>query len=330
MSLPRFMIFLPLLLVSCVDAIVGTSSDYDSRPLTVQSFSLFDQKTPSKYSRQSWNGDWVVRRDRLELIDLVLRNTKPEIAIIQEAMARRGNTAESDRGILLAGALADFTWTEKVVREFNDTHEQQSLAVVSALSLRVLEDRDPTARDSWQIGTDGFMTATTLDFDGEPIAVFNVQMPSKLGQNHLWYTFIEDQVVARVKRLGICRNRVLIGGYLPSDQDSRRFADFMRRLQLRDSSTGFCQVASKCHTATSINEIFMATIGDETPGQVDRILLHQSAIVYNAGRTFDNSDPNNRNIKNFGISRLWATQRFGWVAQIRLAKCRGAAIDGKF
>ena len=306
---------------SCTNAVINPQSDYDSRPLTIQTLSLFNQKTPSKYSRTNWNGDWVFRRDRLDLVDIVMRNSKPDIAVLQEVMARRGNTAESDSGILLAGAFADYTWTEQIVLEHSDTHENQSMAVVSAVSLKVKSERDPAIRESWQIGTDGFLTATTLDFDGDPIAVFNVQMPARIGQKYLWYTFVEDQIVARIKRLGICRNRLVIAGFLPADQDSKRFNDFMRRLQLRDSSVGFCQIAGKCHTATSINELFMATVGDETPGQLDRVLVHQSAVVYSAGRNFDNSDPNSRYVKNFGISRLWPTQRFGWLSQVRLAKC---------
>ena len=309
-------------MASCVDSVVTPRSDYDSRPLTVQSVSLFNQKIQSKYSRSSWNGDWEFRRDRLDLIDIVLRNTKPDISVMQEVMARRGSTAESDKGILLAGALADYGWSEKTVIDHSDTHEIQSMAVATALSVKVLPDSDPNARDSWQIGTDGFLTATTLEFDGEPVAVFNVQMPARIGQKYLWYTFVEDQVVARIKRLGICRSRVIVAGFMPSDQDSRRFSDFLKRLQLKDSSAGFCQIASKCHTATSVNELFMATIGDETPGQMDRVLVHQSAVIYSSQRNFDNSDPNNRYAKGFGISRLWPTQRFGWTTQIRLAKCQ--------
>jgi hypothetical protein len=306
-----------------VERVVNPRSDYDSRPLTIQTVALFNQKSPSKYSRTSWNGDWVFRRDRLELIDVILRNTKPDVALLQEVMARRGNTAESDKSILLAGAFADYGWFDYKVMDFSDTHEIQTMALATAVSIKKVNEADPTVRDSWQIGTDGFLTATTVDFEGEPIAVFNVQMPAKIGQKYLWYTFVEDQVVARIKRLGICRNRVIIGGYMPSDQDSKRFADFMARLQLRDSSAGFCQMASKCHTATSVNELFMATVGDETPGQMDRILVHQSAVVYSSARNFDNSDPNNRYAKGFGISRLWPTQRFGWATQVRLAKCAG-------
>jgi len=314
---------------SCVDKLVNARSDYDERPLNIQTVSLFNQKTPSKHSKVSWNGDWVFRRDRLELVDLVLRNSKPDIAVLQEVMARRGNTAESDKSILLAGALADYGWSEIAVSDFADTHEIQSMALATAVSLKVKAEADPNLRDSWQIGTDGFLTATTLEIEGEPVAVFNVQMPASIGQKYLWYTFVEDQVVSRLKRLGICRNRVIIAGYMPADQDSKRFADFMRRLQLRDSSVGFCQIASKCHTATSVNEIFMATVGDETPAQMDRVLVHQSAVVYSSARNFDNSDPNNRYAKGFGISRLWPTQRFGWATQIRLAKCPadGAGLE---
>jgi len=310
-----------LVSVACVTRVLGEFAGLDTSTITIQTASLFNQKVPSRIGTRNWNGDWIFRRDRLVAFDRALRNIKPDILLLQEVLAKRGAFAEVDRNILMSGALEDFGWTDRVAQEFDDMQEVQTMAVVTAPSVPVLAKPNPEVRDFWLIGNDGFLMATIVEIDDQPVVVFNVQMPQQLGQKYLWYTFLEERIAEWLKIAKTCNKRVIVGGYLPGDQDSKRFNDMMVRIGLRDSSAGFCEVASNCHTATPLNEMFLATVGDETPSQPDRVLVPQSASVLASGRNLLENEAENRWTKDFGLTRMWPTQRFGWRAAVRLARC---------
>lgn len=365
----------------CVASLFGRTAGYDSRPISVQTVSIFNQRTPSRLAKKSWKGDWIFRRDRLDMIDDELRRTKPDIIAIQETLAKRGSSAENDRLILKAGALADYEWREATVDEFADTQETQTQAVAIGVTLafrdaqarrekamadaadgpeglEVLVPRgpklpatrpeapvvapdpgapavdppppDPTAenvppadsaRDSWVMGAGGFLQAVTIVHEDQPITLFNVQMPPQTDTSHLWYSFVQERIAERIQRLKLCPKRVIVAGLMPADEVAKRYRDFVTTLALKDAATGFCQIDSRCYTATPTNDIFVATVGDESPTRVDRIFVHNSALVVSSSRNFDDSDPSNRYARDFGLARLWPTQRFGWVAGVRLARC---------
>lgn len=313
----------------CIESLFRQAGGFDQRPITVQTLSLFNQRDPSRLVKRSWKGDWILRRDRLDLIDGELRNTKPDILLLQDMIAKVGSTAESDRRILSAGALIDYEWRDRKVESYADTQEIQSLGIAVGVPYRFVKDAEGE-RDLWLMGTGGYLEAATVDYEGQPVTVFNVQMPLQTDTSYLWYSFVQERVTERLKRTRACPKRVVIGGLMPGDEGARRFAQFVQTLQLRDVSSGFCQIASKCFTATPTNDIYMATIGDESPTRVDRIFAHQSALVYSSVRDFDDSDPNNRYAREFGLSRLWPTQRFGWVAQLRLARCSEQELEEAF
>lgn len=365
----------------CISTLFSRSAGYDSRPLTVQTVSFFNQRTPSRLAKKSWKGDWIFRRDRLDMIDEELRRTKPDILAIQETLAKRGSSAENDRLILKAGALADYEWREATVDEFADTQETQSQAVALGVTLafkdaqaerekaeqdaqdgpeglEVLVPRGPAKtadrpteapavqpgspavdpappaptdpgapqpfeaqRDSWVMGAGGFLQAVTIEHEGQSITLFNVQMPPQADASHLWYSFVQERIAERIARDKLCPKRVIVAGFMPADEVAPRYRSFVTALGLKDAARGFCQIDSRCYTATPTNDVFVATVGDESPTRVDRIFVHNSALVASSSRNFDDSDPSNRYARDFGLARLWPTQRFGWVASVRLARC---------
>lgn len=317
------------LLGGCITGLFRRSGGFDQRPLTVQALSLFNQRVPSRLVKRSWKGDWIFRRDRLELIDAELRNVKPDLLIAQELMAKLGSTAESDQRILAAGSLGDYEWTTRQVEDYPDTQEVQHMAFAlgTSLAFRKLEADE---RDLWLMGTGGYLAAASFDYEDQPVTVFNVQMPTETDTTYLWYSFVQERVLEWLKRNHSCPKRVIVAGLMPGDEGARRYAEFVRSLQLRDVSAGFCQVASRCFTATPTNDIYMATVGDESPTRIDRIYTHQSALVYTSARNFVDSDPSNRYAREFGLARLWPTQRFGWGAQVRLARCTDEELEEAF
>jgi endonuclease/exonuclease/phosphatase family metal-dependent hydrolase len=307
----------------CVDDLLSRRSGSDVRFVTIQTLSLFNQREPSRLSKVSWKGDWVFRRERLELIDRELRNIKPDLLILQETMSKIESPSESDRNILLAGALSEYDWHLRVVKEYEDSQEAESMAVAVGLPLRIDRAQTLSRRELWDIGNDGYLVATSVDIDGTPLTVFNVQMPLSENNRDLWYLFIRDRIIERIKDEGSCPRRIVVAGFLPGSQDSARYRDFMTQLQLKDVSASFCEQEGRCYTSTPLNEIFMATIGDERPSRSDRILVHQNTYVKSSGVNFQNSIENHRT-KPFGLAYLWPTQRFGWTASVRFSICNSS------
>lgn len=310
----------------CVVDLFGRTSGFDQRPITVQTVSFFNQRSNTRLTKKSWKGDWIFRRDRLEMIDAELKNSKPDLLMLQEVVSKVGSTAESDHHILAAGSLADYEWRERQVEEYPDTQEVQYMALGVGVPYKFIDSAGGD-REVWIMGTGGYLMAATVDYEDQPVAVFNVQMPPQTDNSYLWYSFVQERILDRLAQKKICPKRVLVGGYLPGDEGAVRFATFLKKLNLKDTSSGFCQIDSKCYTSTPTNDIFMATVGDEAPTRTDRLFAHQSSYVYSSTRNFEDSDPNNRYAREFGLTRIWPTQRFGWVANLRMARCDKSELN---
>lgn len=301
---------------------------FDSRSFSVQTLSLFSQRIGPRENRPPWKGDWVFRRDRLKLIDDELHTVKPDLLILQDVMERRKSPSEADRAILLAGALQSYDWESLPVREWEDTEEDQSLAVAADLPLKIQkEETIPGLQRVWMVGSDGYMAESLVSYEGDAIAIFNVQMPSRVGRTYLWYTFIQERIAAALKARKTCPLRIIVAGYLPANQDANRFNSFIEALQLKDASEGFCDVASKCLTATNTNDLFAASTSEAIPYHADRILVSRQAIVQSSSMNFSESHPASEYRELFGIEKLWPTARFGWLASIRFPKCRDAVAN---
>ncbi len=310
-------LYLTKTLVACITA--GEATGYSDRVLTIASIDLFSQQEQPRTGK-SWSGDWQFRRDRLDLIDATFRDVRPDIVIMQNAMRRAGSVSESDELILKSGALGRYEWRDVTIETLSESGEDRLLAIAVARPLFPQKLPD-SSRNYSRFGVDGHMLYLPIDVDGSPVIVFDIQMPSKLDQSGLWYSLIEERINEAVREFNSCIERVIVAGYLPFEQESRRFKDFLTSLRLKDSGSGFCQSADRCNTASPQNGIFLATRGDESASQVDRVMTHESSIVYGAGanfsRTVESSDYNN----SYGISRIWPSQRYGWVARIRVPNC---------
>jgi len=299
--------------------------NYDDRNLTVQTLSLFDQVKESSLAKISWRGDWVFRRERLELIDSEMRSVKPDVVMFQSLVERGGSPSESDKEILASGALEGYGWDSGLQREILETGEQVLLANAVSLPLKIaprklVADERP-ARHFWSIGDSGGVLLTIVETSGQPTLFFNVDFPERKGNESLWYGFLQERIEDSLRAFQSCSKRMIIGGYLPKDQDARRYNELLERFNLKDSSTGFCQNIDMCLTGTPMNDIYMATMGDDLPTQDDRILVSRSTLVLSSSRNFVVQEPNSTYAKEFGLTRMWATQRFGWATSLRLANC---------
>lgn len=295
--------------------------NFDDREITVETLSLFNQRKSSQYSNLSWKSDWVFRRERLSLIDESLRSLKPDIFIAQEVMSKKESPSESDRNILLAGALRGYDWYMHVVKEYEDTQEAEAMAVAVGAPLYIDRAKTLSGKEFWKLGEDGYLTAVTVGIYGQDILIFNVQMPSKGENKNLWYAFIKDKVKEKIVRGKSCGNRVLIAGFLPGNEDSPRYVEFMEDLELKDAALGFCEIESRCYTSSSLNELYMSTIDEQVSLRTDRILVHQNTVVLSSFRTLDESKKKSIYAEKYQMNFQWASQRFGWVSSLRFASC---------
>lgn len=314
-----------LMLLSCVTACVtacvteSRPTTFSQRTLTIASLDLFSQQEPPR-SGKSWSGDWQFRRDRLDLVDEGLREARPDIVLMQNAMRRSGSVSESDELILSSGALKNYLWQDAVIEKMSESGEDRLLAVAIAKPL-MFGVQPETVKNYSQFGIDGHLAFYSIKAEGGNITVFNVLMPSKVDQAGLWYSLLEEKITVAVKNSDSCLERVIIAGFLPFDQESRRFKDFLLGLGLKDSGVGFCQNADRCYTASPQNGIFLATKGNESPAQVDRIMTNHWALVFASASNFTSSVETPEYLENYGISRVWPSIRYGWTAQIRLPVC---------
>lgn len=304
-------------LTSCltVDGPVG----YSERVLTLASIDMFSQQEMPRTGR-SWSGDWQFRRDRLELIDATLRDQRPDVFIMQNAMRRAGSVSESDEMILRSGALNRYDWRDVKLDTINESGEERLLAVAVSKPLRHLSIPEGFKNYS-QFGVDGHMVFYPIETEGGTILVVDVLMPSRQDQSGLWYSLLEEKIRSAVKDLNSCIERVVLAGYLPFEQESRRFKDFLSGLGIKDTGTGLCQSAERCQTASPENGIFLVTRGDESPSQMDRIMTHKYAVVLSAGANFTRVLETSEYKDSYGLSRVWAAQRYGWIARVKLPVC---------
>ncbi len=310
---------LSLLNGGCVSRLL--TSGYDDRTLVIHTFNLFNQKPLAPALTSSWNGDWIFRRDRLELVDQFLRAHRADVVLFQQSMQKAHSEVEWDQSILAAGAFAEFDWRSEPVAEYDDTSETESMAVATTSVVGMKQRQSGESPSLWHVGPDGYLQATALEMGGQPAAVFNIQMPSKIERDPIWFSFIEERVREWINIQGICLKRIIVAGFIPADVEARSFAGFLEDLSLKDSSVGFCDVAMKCQTANPTNEIFRFSSDGAVASQADRILVPKTAIVYSAGRTHEAGIPAPAYAKAMGFTQLWPSIRSGWEASIRLATC---------
>ena len=310
-----------ILLAGCQTWNVVRESSFDQRFINIQTVSLFNQRASSHATSEPWRGDWLFRRHRLDLIDRQLRYTRPDLVVFQELMERAGSYADSDRNILAEGALRNYEWDPIDVVDYDDTQEVQynTTAVALPLSFSMVPD---DMKKFWSLGDDGYMTVSCIELENKPVLLMNVQMPSSMDQAQIWYQSVAEQIRQIWKTTPFCPERTIIAGYLPNQGVTSPLRKLLMELRFKDSSQGFCELASDCYSATPLNELFSAISDNSPPGQVDRILVHRSALVSQAMINFNKPEELPVMEKKYGLTSLWPTVRFGWNATVKLAGCR--------
>lgn len=293
---------------------------YDERSFSILNLNLFNQRIPSTMSAKHWKGDWLFRRERLELIDEQLRISRPDIIVLQELLTRRGSPSESDINILSYGALEGYEWDVEQVGYFKDTQEAQYQAVAVGLPLKLISS-EKFSKKSWPIGMDGSMSYTLLEVDRRPILLVNVSMPQNAQKVDHWYQFIRTETRDLLKRFGLCSQRLLMAGYLPGGLAWNGYIDLVNEFELKDTATGFCEATADCLTSSNQNDLFMGTSQGAAPSHSERIMVHKDAIVSSSNVVMNKMKEKTVYGGPYNLQRLWASRVFGWLAEVRLPQC---------
>lgn len=318
-------LFLSLtMLLSCTGCATWVwpgSGVYDSRPISLQTFNLFDQRTPPQSKDKNWKGDWLFRRERLENVDRQLRNAKPDVVIFQQGLAKSGSPSETDRSILGFGALNGYEWHETLVKELGDSFEDQLHLV--AVGVPVTLSQSYQKESLWPIGETGFVTLTVAEFEDGPVLILNVD-PGQNWQSDTSQTLqVIDRIIPSILQSSprFCPERLVIAGGMTMDGGAAARSKMLEKWQLMDASDGYCELASDCFTATPQNELFMLAMGNVTPLQADRILVHRTAVISSSAPVFTQPVEAGRYARQYGLNKSWAAPRYGWGANVRFAKC---------
>jgi hypothetical protein len=320
-QLRLFNLFLPLWALCSCALLSGGNRDFDERSFSVLNLNLFNQRTPSSMSTKNWKGDWLFRRERLELLDEQLRISRPDIVAFQEALIRQDSPSESDMNILSAGALEGYEWDASLVRSYRDTQEMQYHAVAVGLPIK-LSPSAPNQRPALPIGEDGAMTYSLLELDSSPILIVNLQMPEVTQKADALYPAVQAEITRLLDELKICQRRMIVAGYIPGSSIWEGYSKFLSAFNLKDTSSGFCEAASDCLTTSPQNDLFAAINNGQAASHSERILVHGDTIVLASSTSMNKVRQTSENGPQYGIHKLWASPVFGWEAELRLARCR--------
>ncbi len=309
-----------LLLNSCALFGIRSSERYDERSFSILNLNLFNQRIPSTLSQKNWKGDWLFRRERLELIDEQLRISRPDIVVFQELLTRRGSPSESDINILSYGALEGYEWDAEMVAFYKDTQEMQYQATAVGLPVK-LASSDKLEKKFWPIGIDGFMNYTLLELDQQPILLINLFMPVGAQKLDHWYQLVTTEIDKLLDQLGICKQRLVISGYMPGGLMWTGFTEFTEDFELKDTAAGYCEAASDCLTSSAQNDLFMATSKGQSPSHSERIMVHRDTLVSYSNVIMNKMKDKTVYGTSYGLQRLWASRVYGWLSELRLQHC---------
>jgi hypothetical protein len=305
-----------ILALSCTTLTPWNYLRYDNQFWTVQTLSLFNQRVPP-LNRTPWKGDWLLRRERLELVDTELYRARPDVVIFQEMLMKQHNKYDSDREILSSGTLEGYSWDTQVAEEYEDTAETESQGIAASFALKT---KDNNLHGSfWKVKNQTYLSSHILISNKNPILIFNLNVKEDDSDYSAVYNEVLPLMQAEIQRTGICNNRVLLAGRLPGTS-SEGFVALKRTLSLKDTSVGFCELEYQCFTATPLNGIFKSAISSSEQRQLDWIFVHEETIISDSKVAFTDYKKSSR-YSTYGLSGIWPSMRFGWQTTVRLAKC---------
>jgi hypothetical protein len=158
-----------------------------------------------------------------------------------------------------------------------------------------------------------------LNLEKQNILLVNMKLDPRFGETE--YNDIINEIRKKLNLEKICSQRLIIAAYAdPQIED--QLERIIQYFNLQDSSKGFCNVESKCYTASPRNQVFYHSYGELVSARVDFLLVPKSTQVTKSRINFTEPSSTGLNyFKQFALDTLWPSDRFGWESEIRLVRC---------
>jgi hypothetical protein len=308
-----------LIHLNCVPSLIKKTLSQDQLYLTVAAGSLFTQQhaPPDK----NWAGDWMLRRERLRLIDAEFNRMQPDILILQEVLAKTSSAYDSDHRILSAGSLADFSWSSSSQHYFSESDEEEFMVLAAKQGL--LKERSISRPQQYLIGQDGVLVLHSLALaNQEPLTIGNLYLPSSVPTSEEIIDQLREHIDQFLSQQSGCRERLLLGGLI-MDAGSENLKNFLANYQLVDNAEEFCQT-NDCITPSRENNFFSMNTASapQVRSQSTRIFLPDTSTSTEAGLVFAKSQESSLFSSKYHFTQLWPTARLGWMIRAKFARCR--------
>ena len=303
------------LIKACATTSQGpTMGGYDQSSVQILTYSLFNQITEDR----SMEGDWILRRKRLRLLDQTLRELSPNVLLLQEVMQRQGSKSDSDVSILTAGAMSDSEFYVSPTLNLNPSYEIEALAVGVGVPTQFNRFVQKSGQSLFQFGSKSFAQFTAADLEGSLTLIVNVNFSDQDAQpSH--YLSLAGELQRWLNRSEICPFRVIVGGHFPYPQEGLKA--FTELTQLKDTGSEKCLQNETCLTSTSLNEFNRLARGEKPPSREDFIFVHRDALVFSAEVQLNEAVPINNDRSGIGRTH-WASERAAWRSTVRLPYCK--------
>lgn len=297
----------------CITPTPGGNPSRSSQTITILSFNLYHQQQLES-GGPPVRLNWILRRERLQALDLYLEEAQPEVVLLQQMMRRTGSVKDSDAEILQANGLKNYESSRVATHQFEAVEEAGHMAVYATGRVEALQAQPVRLAEDLQLA------AFRVDVGREPVLVVQLDTNRMQVDSISWST-INSSIVSWQRESGICPERTVLAGALGA-LPFRILSRLESESSWKDSSEGFCQKTHSCTTATSENDLFLFIYGNRGSARVDRLLTHSTAVSINAGRILDSPLDTPKSLLPDRLSRLWPSTRFGWRAKLRLETCR--------
>lgn len=297
------------------------SGRYDEK-FSLQIVPLFNQKSLTQDSTSpKWQGDWIFRRSRIDLLDRQLISYKPDVLLFTDLVYRNFDPSESEVFLLSENSLRDYEWQLSKVGALKETDESVVAATALSYPNRLHLQQTLSKKYYWNLPGGGYVMKSLFQLSGRQKSLSFVVKVDAAGDVRRSYEQLSEIIDTETKASGLCPGRVLVGGILPEDRVGSSHVRFLSKFGLVDSARGFCAELSECYTEATSNEIRKLQTETGFESRHVRLYVHESAKVFGASRNLEESEAFGIFGGSYGLERYHASDRYGWNVELSLRNC---------
>ena len=295
-----------------------TYNDWYGPVFTVQTLSLFNQRTKAfQKSRDSWKGDWILRRKRLNLVDEIIKESSPNIVFFQELLAK-DNKADSDAAILEYSSLSYHKPYSFFYKEYEDTGEKEFAANYILMGNYKVESSNQAKLEP--LLNNGYMVFQKVFLDRVPFYLVNI----KMGDGDTTEAFV--QLTRKLKKhlegINDCYNQIIVAGHFKGQSNHPSYDRFLRTFNLVDSAWKFCEMNKDCYTESPKNPLLSNSHLESKISRSERILTHKTSKIISSHVAFNKEEKTLKPFKEkYNLHTLTPSLRYGWEAKVSFGIC---------